>query len=116
MAVNLIPLAINVIVNILILSPVLWLSGRTLVGKKKAKLTDAIFIVIIGTVVGTLFGVFFKGFIASLIQLVLWLFLVKHFFDCGWWRALAISILSIIIFAVIAVILGFIGFALIFFL
>ena len=113
MAVNLDALVIHVIVNIIILSPVLWLSGRAIVGKDKAKFTDAVWIVILGTVIGTLFGVFFLGIIASIIQLILWLALVKHFFDCGWLKALAISIIAIIIFAVIAIILALIGFALI---
>ena len=113
MAVNLDALVINIIVNTIILSPVLWLAGRALVGKEKAKFTDAVWIVVLGTVIGALFGALFIGFIASIIQLILWLALVKHFFDCGWLKALAISIIAIIIFAVIAVILGLIGFALI---
>ncbi len=113
MAVNLDALVINIIVNTIILSPVLWLAGRALVGKEKAKFTDAVWIVVLGTVIGALFGALFIGFIASIIQLILWLALVKHFFDCGWLKALAISIIAIIIFAVIAVILGMIGFALI---
>ena len=113
MAINLDSLFIHLIVNVIILSPVLWLAGRAIVGKEKAKFTDAILTIVIGTVVGTLFGIFFSGLIAALIQLILWLLIVKHFFDCGWLRALAISILAIIIFAAIAIILGLIGFALI---
>ena len=103
-------LAINIIVNTIILSPVLWLSGRAIVEKDKAKFTDAIWIVILGTVVGTLFGAFFTGIIASIIQLILWLAIVKYFFDTGWLKALAISIVAVIIFAVIAAILAIIGF------
>ena len=113
MAINLDSLFIHLIVNVIILSPVLWLAGRAIVGKEKAKFTDAILTVVIGTVIGTLFGIFFSGLIAALIQLILWLLIVKHFFDCGWLKALAISILAIIIFAAIAIILGLIGFALI---
>ena len=113
MAVNLDALAIHIIINTIILSPVLWLSGRAIVGKGKAKFTDAIWIIVIGTVVGTFFGAFFHGIIASIIQLILWLLIVKHFFDCGWLQALAISIIAIIIFAIVALILGLIGFALI---
>jgi hypothetical protein len=116
LAINLDLLVIHIIVNIIILSPVLWLAGRALVGKDKAKFTDAILIVVIGTVVGTLFGAFFSGVIAALIQLILWLLIVKYFFDCGWLKALAISILTVIIFIVIVLILGLIGFALITFL
>ena len=113
MAINLDSLFIHLIVNVIILSPVLWLAGRAIVGKEKAKFTDAILTIVIGTVVGILFGIFFSGLIAALIQLILWLLIVKHFFDCGWLIALAISILAIIIFAAIAIILGLIGFALI---
>ena len=109
-------LAINIIVNIIVISPFLWISGRSLVGKEKAKLSDAILIVVLGTFLGTLFGVFFYGFMASIVQLILWLALVKHFFDCGWLQALAISILAVIIFALVAVALGIIGFSLIMYL
>jgi len=113
LAINLDALAIHVIINTIILSPFLWLSGRSIVGKDKAKFTDAIWIIVLGTVIGTLFGALFSGIIALIIQLILWLALVKHFFDCGWLAALAISIIAIIIFAVIAFVLAIVGFALI---
>jgi len=70
-----------------------------------------VFTVIIGTVVGAIFGYFFTGFIAAIIQFILWLVIVRHFFDCGWLKALAISILTVVIFVMIAVILGLVGFA-----
>jgi len=89
------------------------LSGRAIVGKEKAKFIDAIWIVVLGTVIGTFFGAFFSGFIAAIILLIMWLALVKHFFDCGWLKALAISIFAIIVFAAVAIILRLIGFALI---
>jgi len=113
MEINLHALAIHIIINTIVLSPSLWLSGRAIAGKEKAKFTDSIFIVVIGTVAGTLSGALFKGFAAAIIQLILWLLIVKYFFDCGWLKALAISILAIVIFAIVAVILGLIGFALI---
>lgn len=113
MAFNLTALVIHIIVNTIILSPVLWVAGRALAGKEKAKFTDAIWIVVLGTVVGAVIGAFSTGLVALIVQLIIWLALVKYFFDCGWLKALAIAILAIIIFAVIAVILGLIGFALI---
>jgi len=115
MAFDLTVLIIHIIVNIIILAPVLWLSGRLLVGKDKAKLTDAIWIVVLGTVVGAIFGYFFSGWVALIIELVLWLLIVKHFFDCGWLKALAISIITVIIFVIIVAILALIGIALFFF-
>jgi hypothetical protein len=109
MAVNLDVALIQIVVSVIVLSPVLWLSGRVLVGKEKAKFTDAIWIVVLGTVIGSVFGFLFVGVIASIIQLLIWLALVKHFFDCGWLKALAISIVTVIIFVIIVVILVAIG-------
>ncbi len=114
LAANLDKLVIDIILHILIptivLSPVLWLAGRALTDKQKAKLTDAIWIVLIGTVFGSIFSVFFAGILASLIQLIVWLALIKHFFDCGWLKAFAISIVAVIIFIIIAVVLTLLGF------
>jgi len=113
MAINLdtllINLVIHVIVNAIILSPVLWISGRLLAGKDKAKFTDALWIAILGTVIGSGFGYFFSGIIASIIVLIIWLALVKHFFDCGWLKALAISIVAVLFFIAISVVLALIG-------
>jgi len=105
-------LLVNILANIIIISPFLWISGRALVGKEKARFIDAVLIVIIGTLIGSLFGIFY-GFIASVVQLILWLALIKHFFECGWLQALAISLLAVFIFAFVVVALGLIGFSLI---
>jgi uncharacterized membrane protein YccC len=101
-------LIIQIIVNIIILAPVLWISGRLLVGKDKAKFMDALWIVVLGTVVGGVFQYFFRGIIAAIIVLFIWLALVKHFFDTGWLKAFAIAVVAIIIWIVIAVIIGII--------
>ncbi|MGD6934440.1 MAG: hypothetical protein ACQCN5_09565 [Candidatus Bathyarchaeia archaeon] len=105
----LIGLIVGVVVNIIVLAPSLWISGRILVGKQKAKFTDALWIVVLGTVISSIFSYFFEGIIASLILLVIILALVKHFFDCGWLKALAIGIIAAIVFIVIAAILALIG-------
>jgi len=99
-------LIIQMIVNIIILAPVLWISGRLLVGKDKAKFMDALWIVVLGTLIGGVFQYFFSGIIASIIVLIVWLALVKHFFDTGWIRALIIAVVAILIWIVIAVIIG----------
>ncbi len=101
--------AISVIVSTIIVAPLLWLSGRTIVGGDKARLTDAIWIALLGIIIGTAFGYFFNGLVGFIIQLVLWLALVKHFFDCGWLSAFAIAIFAIVIFVVVVFILGIIG-------
>lgn len=111
MAINLDVVVIQIVASIIIISPILWLSGRAVVGREKARFLDAIWIVILGTVIGGIFGFFFTGIIAAIIQLLIWIFLVKHFFDTGWLTALGISILAVVIFAVIAVLLALVGFA-----
>lgn len=111
MAANLDVIIIGLIIRILVLSPVLWISGRLLVGADKAKFTDAIWIVILGTIIAGIIDYFFYGWLSTIIVLLVWLGLVKHFFDCGWLKALAISIIAILIFIAIAVLLGLIGLA-----
>jgi chromate transport protein ChrA len=108
-ALNLDILLIQIVVNVIILSPVLWLSGRALVGAKKAKFLDAVWIVVLGTVISTIFNSLFSGIIASIILLIILLALVKHFFDSGWLKAFAISLLAVIIFVVIIAILAVVG-------
>ena len=73
MAVNLDALVLHIIVNTVILGPVLWLSGRALVGKEKAKFTDGLWIAALGTLIGAVFGYFFTGMIAAIIMLIVWL-------------------------------------------
>jgi hypothetical protein len=108
----LINLAIQILINVIVLTPVFWISGRLLAGKDKAKFTDALWIVLLGTLIGLGFNYFlaeslgfYTGIIASIIMLIIWLGLVKHFFDCGWLKALAISIIAVIIFIIIAALL-----------
>jgi len=99
----------SIIVNILVLAPVLWISGRLLAGSNKAKFTDALWIVVLGTVIGAVFQYLFQqGIIVTIILLLIWLGLVKHFFDTGWLRALAIAIVAAIVWLVIIIIIALI--------
>jgi hypothetical protein len=114
--ISLIALAVHIIVNVIVLSPVLWIAGRLLAGKDKAKFTDALWIVILGTIIGAVFQAFLEGMLGllgSIIMLIIWLALVKHFFDTGWLKALVIAILAIIIYIVIVAILVLLGLAII---
>ena len=106
MALNFDTLVINLIINIIVLSPVLWISGKLIAGRDKAKFTDAIWIVVLGTLIGGIFQYLFSGIIAGIIVLFIWLALVKHFFDTGWIRALIIAVVAILIWIVIAVMIG----------
>ncbi|MBS7648163.1 MAG: hypothetical protein QXK89_05395 [Candidatus Bathyarchaeia archaeon] len=110
-------LLVGIIVNTIFISPVLWLSGRMLAGKEKAKFTDSLWIVLLGTVIGTMLssaiGRVIGGIAAAIIMMVIWLALIKHFFDCGWLKALAIAIIAVILFIIIIAILALVGFAII---
>ena len=115
---DLLPPLVTLILNIIIISPILWIAGRSLVGKEKAKFTDAIWIVALGTLIGfafqyvSLFIVKELGFIGTIIgaiiMLIVWLGLIKHFFDTGWGMAFVIAIIAIIIYIVVAFILALI--------
>ena len=110
MAVNLDVLLIDLVIKIIVLAPAFWLAGRALAGKEHAKFLDAVWIVILGTLIGGIFSYFeIIGIIALIIQLILWLGLVKHFFDTDWIKAFVISVLAVIILIVIGFILGLIG-------
>ena len=114
--INLIALAVHIIVNVIVLSPVLWIAGRLLAGKDKAKFTDALWIVVLGTVIGAVFQALLEGILGllgSIVMLIIWLALVKHFFDTGWLKAFVIAILAIIIYIIIVAILVIVGLAII---
>ncbi len=100
---------ISLVINIIVLSPALWLSGRLLVGGQKAKFIDSIMIIVIGLVVGAIVGALIIGWLASIIMIIVWLALIKHFFDCGWLKALLIAIITLIIFVIIAAVLSLVG-------
>ena len=117
MAIDLVGILIQIVVAAVILAPVLWIAGRLLAGKDKAKFTDALWIAVLGTVIGAVLGAFVGGLIAAIVMFIVWLALIKHFFDCGWLKAFAIAVVAVIIFvvivAILAIILVIIGFGII---
>ena len=102
-------LLIQIVVSTIILAPVLWLAGRALVGKEKAKFLDAVWIVVLGTVIGAVAGAYISGLVAAVLMFIVWLVLIKHFFDCGWLMAFAIAIIAVVLFVIIIAILAFLG-------
>ena len=106
---DLIALLIQIVVGIIVVAPILWLVGRALVGGQKAKFTDAIWIVVLGTIIGAVVGFFVGSLISAIIMFVVWLALIKHFFDCGWLKAFVIAVIAVIVFIIIIAILAIIG-------
>ena len=111
MALNLDVLLINIVISTIISAPALWLVGRAIVGGEKAKFLDAVWIAALGTVIGTMFGVYFTGIIAAVVQFIIWLALVRHFFDATWSQALITAILNVVVWIIITFILSLIGLA-----
>ena len=109
---DLVALLVQIVVGIIVVAPALWLSGRWLAGKEKAKFLDAIWIVVLVVLIGALVYTFIGGLIAAIIMFFVWLGLIKHFFDCGWIKAAAIAVIAVIIYIVVVAILAFIGFGL----
>jgi hypothetical protein len=106
---DLVALLIQIVVGIIVVAPILWLVGRALVGKEKAKFTDAIWIVVLGTIIGAIVGFFVGSLISAVIMFIVWLALIKHFFDCGWLKAFVIAVIAVIVFVIIVAILAIIG-------
>lgn len=100
---------IQIVVAIIVVAPILWLVGRALAGKQNAKFTDAIWIVVLGIVIGSVVNWLIGGIIAAIIMFVVWLALIKHFFDCGWIKAFVIAVIAVVVFVVIVFVLALIG-------
>ena len=109
--VDLTSIVIQVIVGVIIVSPVLWLVGRSMVGKQKAKFTDAIWIVVLGIVINAILGTYIHGVVGLAVTLIVWIALIHHFFDAGWGKSILIGVIAIIVLVVIVFILALLGFA-----
>jgi hypothetical protein len=108
---DLMGIILQIIVSIIIISPILWLVGRSMVGGTKAKFTDAIWIVVLGIIINAILGTFVHGAIGFIVTLIVWIALIKHFFDAGWGKAILIGIIAIIVLIIIAFVLAFLGIA-----
>jgi len=107
--VDIISTVISIIIQVIILAPALWFVGGKVAKKEDVKFTDAVWIVILGAVVTSVLGMFSYGLIGSVVGFVLWLFLIKHFFDTGWIKAFVISVLTTVLLVIVTVVLALIG-------
>lgn len=105
---NILYLLVAVVINVIINSLFVWIAGKAFVGPEKAKFTDAIWIVVLGAVIGGIVGAVFSGIIGAIISFIIWLGLIKHFFDCGWIKAFIIAIVAAIIQIIVSFIIGLI--------
>jgi hypothetical protein len=90
-----------------VLTIVLYLAGLIVVGGKRARFGDAFLIALLGTIIGFVVALFVTSYLLLLIvQIVVWLGLIKHFYESSWLGALAVAILSVIVFIIILFVLA----------
>jgi hypothetical protein len=78
-----------------------------IVGKKRALLTDAFIISLLGTLLSTAFFMFIPyRLIALFLSIITWLLLIKRLYETGWIGAIGVGILAIIIFLAITLLLA----------
>ena len=94
------------IINIVVMTFVFYVAGVVVVGKRKALFSDAFVISLLGTVVGNICLLFFPVLIGLILSLIIWLLLIKHYYETGWLGALAVAVLAVIIYVVVFVILS----------
>jgi len=94
--------------NLIILTVVFYVAGLIVVGGRRALFSDAFIISLLGTIVGNICLLFFPPVIGLILSLVVWLLLIRHYYETGWLGALAVAILAVIIFVVVLFILGLI--------
>ncbi len=100
---------VSILISVVVNSLVVWFAGKSMVGENKAKFSDAVWIVVLGSVIGGALNALQLGLIGSIIVLLMWLYLIKHFFDCGWLKALVISIIAVIIMVIVSFLIGLIA-------
>jgi len=93
------------IVGLIVLTLVFYIAGRVVVGEKKALLSDAFVISLLGTIVASILGLFLRQWIGLILSLVIWLLLIRRYYETGWLGALAVAIMAVIIYIVILILL-----------
>jgi hypothetical protein len=95
------------IVNLVVMTIVFYLAGIIVVGKRRALLSDAFVISLLGTIVSSICSLFFPPVIGLILSLLVWLLLIRHYYETGWMGALAVAVLAVIIYVVVWIILAF---------
>jgi hypothetical protein len=89
-----------------------WLAGKAL-GAPRATYWHGILIVVLAIIVSDIIGYFLSGlgWIRIIIEIIVILLLIKHFFAVGWVKAIVIAILAVVIAIIVTFVLALIGLA-----
>ena len=101
----------GIIVSSIIQAPILWVSGRILVGADQAKFMDAVWITALATTANIALGSFIGSEVGGLAQLLIYLFLVSKYYETGWVKAAMVAVLNVVIGIVVVWALAFLGIA-----
>lgn len=97
------------LIELLMLTIVLYVAGRVVVGERRARLLDALIIALLGTVLSAILIAFIPyGFIALILSALVWLLLIKGLYETGWLGAIAVGILALVIFIAVLLLLALI--------
>jgi hypothetical protein len=96
-------------VNLIALAIVLYLAGLIVVGKKRDLVSDAFIVSLLGNILSTAFFILIPiRLLALALSIIVWLLLIKRFYETTWPKAMAVGILAIIVFLAITVVLALI--------
>ena len=108
---NIVGLLIQIVIGMIVSAPALWIVGKWRVGPEKAKITDALWISALGTIVNVVIGSLNGGGIGSIIQFVIYLYLIKKYYETDWINSLIISIVATVLVLVVLTVLAIVGIA-----
>jgi hypothetical protein len=89
-----------------VLSVVFYLAGTVVVGRRRASFKDAFAISVLGTLVLIVCLSVFSLEVATVLSLIAWLLLVRHYYETGILGSIAVGLISVIVAVVILVILN----------
>ena len=99
-----------------VLSVIFYLAGNVVVGTDRASFKDAFAISVLGTLVFIVCLSVFSLELAIILSLVTWLLLVRHYYETGFFGAIAVGVTSVVVAVVILVLLNMaLGFSIILF-
>ncbi|MFQ6080365.1 MAG: hypothetical protein ACE5OW_01695 [Candidatus Bathyarchaeia archaeon] len=93
------------VVNLIVMTVVFYVAGLIVVGGKRALLSDAFVISLLGTILGSICTLFIP-LIGVVLSFIVWLLLIRHYYETGWLGALAVAILAVIVYVVVLFILA----------
>ena len=104
-------LIVSIIVGSIIQAPILWISGRMIVGSDQAKFMDAVIIGALATTANVLLGNFIGVEVGGLAQLLIYLYLVTKYYETSWVKAAIVSVVNVVLGVVVVYALAVLGIA-----